>query len=83
MKDFSTDDPMELVGQIFPIESEEEADREMARCITEEYALLGFTAFEVGRLFESPAYAAPHAILGRRGPDFVREVIRGVYGARS
>lgn len=83
MKDFATDDPMELVGRVFPVESEEEADREMARCFTEEYALMGFSAFDVGRLFESPQYAAPHAILRRRGADFVREIIRGVYGAGS
>ena len=83
MKDFAADDPMELIGQMFPVESEEESDREMARCFAEEYALMGFSAVDVGRLFESPVYAAPHAILERRGPDFVREVVRGVYGVGS
>lgn len=83
MKDLSSDDPMELVGHLFPVESEEEADRDMARCFAEEYALMGFSAFDVGRLFESPVYAAPHAILQRRGDRFVREIIQGVYGARS
>ncbi|HLU32136.1 MAG TPA: hypothetical protein VK088_10270 [Acidimicrobiia bacterium] len=79
MKSFEADDPLELIGHAFPVESEEAADREMARCFTEEYALMGFSAFEVGRLFESPAYVAPHAILLRRGPEFIRDVIREVY----
>lgn len=83
MKDLSADDPMELIGQLFPVESEIEADREMARCFAEEYALMGFTAIDVGRLFESPLYAAPHSILARQGPDFVRAIIGRVFGAAS
>lgn len=83
MKAFEDDDPMALVSQVFPVESELEADREMARCFAEEYALMGFTAFEVGLLFESPVYIAPHAILQRRGDDFVRGIIHGVFGGRT
>lgn len=82
MKSFESDDPMALVSQVFPVESEIEADRQMARCFAEEYALMGFTAFEIGRLFESPVYTAPHAILRRRGDDFVRDIIHGVFGDR-
>lgn len=80
MKDFELDDPLELVGHVFPVESEREADATMARCFAEEYALAGFTAMEVGRLFESSLYAAPHGILKRQGADFVREIIGHVYG---
>lgn len=80
MKKLERDDPMELVGMGFPVAVPEETDRDTARCLVEEYALSGFSAFEVGGLFESPQYVLPHAILQRRGSEFVRELILGVYG---
>ena len=80
MKKLERDDPMELVGMGFPVTVPEETDRDTARCLVEEYALTGFSAVEVGALFESPQYVLPHAIFERRGPEFVRELILGVYG---
>lgn len=82
MKAFERDDPLTLISQVFPVESEVEADRDMARCFVEEYALMGFTAVEIGHLFEAPVYAAPHAILRRRGDAFIRDIIHGVFGGR-
>jgi hypothetical protein len=82
MKEFERDDPLELVGIGYPVAVPEETDRETARCLVEEYALSGFSAFEVGALFESPAYALPHAIYKRRGADFVRTLVENVFGSR-
>ncbi len=81
MKDFEHDDPLELMGVAYPAGGIE-SDRELARVLAEEYALAGFSAVEIGRLFESPTYTASHAVLRRRGPDFVREVIGEVFGGR-
>ena len=81
-KPLESDDPMALVGVGFPTSSAVDADKEFATCIVEEFALAGFSAVEVARLFESPVYAASHAVLLRMGPDFVRSVIAGVYGSR-
>ncbi len=82
MKEFERSDPLELVGIGFPVAVPEDTDRETARCLIEEFALNGFTAFEVGALFESPAYGLPHAIYQRRGADFVRTLVEDVYGSR-
>jgi hypothetical protein len=82
MKDLEKDDPLELVGVIDPAGVTEEADRETARCIIEEFAITGFSAHEIGDLFTSPMYGLPHAIYRRRGESFVRELISGVFGVR-
>ena len=82
MKEFERDDPLELVGVGYPVAIPEETDRKTARCLVEEYALSGFTAVEVGFLFESPAYGLPHAIYQRRGADFVRILVEDVFGSR-
>ena len=80
-KELESDDPYFLVGIGFPTSSPGDADEQFARCLAEEFALAGFSAVEVARLFESPVYAASHAVLLRMGPDFVRSVIAGVYGS--
>jgi hypothetical protein len=81
-KPLESDDPFALVGIRFPISSPVDADQQFAACLVEEFAMAGFSATEVARLFESPAYVAPHAVLRRWGPDFVRSAIEGVYGSR-
>ena len=80
MKELEHDDPMELVGVGYPTSITMEIDLTTARCLIEEYALSGFTAYEIGSLFESPSYTLPHAILLRRGKEFVRDLITGVFG---
>jgi hypothetical protein len=82
-KDLESDDPYAHVGIGFPTTSPDDADERFARCMVEEFALAGFSAFEVARLFESPVYAASHAVLLRMGPDFVRSVITGVFGSEK
>jgi hypothetical protein len=80
VKHLEQDDPFELIGTGFPVDDPDSTDRETARCIIEEYALTGFTAVEVFRLFESPMYAHPHGIYRRRGPQFVSALVSEVYG---
>lgn len=80
MKYLEQDDPFELVGTGFPVHDPETTDRETARCIIEEYALTGFTAGEILRLFESPLYGHPHAIYRRRGSRFVSVLLAEVFG---
>ncbi len=82
MKDYEGDDPMELIGFAYPVDMLE-ADRDLTRVLVEEFALAGFSGVEVAGLFESPAYAASHAVLRRQGPDFVRQIIGDVFGVRS
>ena len=82
-KQLEPDDPYALVGVVFAVEEEEELDRQMARTIVEEYALLGMPRQKVWRLFRSPFFRGTHAILERRGEAFVREVIDEVFGPVS
>jgi hypothetical protein len=80
VKHLEQDDPFELVGTGFPVGDPEATDRETARCMIEEYALTGFTAVEIYRLFETPLYAYPHAIYKRRGAQFVSDLVTEVFG---
>jgi hypothetical protein len=81
-KPLESEDPFELIGMRYPIGPGTHADHRFTTCIVEEFALAGFTASEVARLFESEAYVAPHAVLLRRGAGFVREIIERVFGGR-
>ena len=81
MKPVDCGDPFELVGTVYPVGDSEVADRDTARCLIEEYALSGFSAPEIFRLFEAPMYAHSHAIYRRRGADFVWGLIGTVFGS--
>lgn len=74
------DDPYALVGVAFPVAASERVDRQMTRTIVEEYALMGMPRERVWRLFASPFFLGTHAILSRRGEDFVREILDEVFG---
>ena len=52
----------------------------MARCIIEEYALMGMPRDRVMRMFESAGFRGTHNILLRRGRPFVRAIAESVYG---
>ncbi|MGA7272493.1 MAG: hypothetical protein WB239_15585 [Acidimicrobiia bacterium] len=83
MKGLDRDDPFELVGASFEVTDAERADTQAARCLVEEFALSGFSAGEVLRLFESPLYSHSHAIYHRRGAGFVQQLIDQVFGGSS
>lgn len=78
-KRFESGDPFETVA--VAIATAEDTTDEMARTFVEEFALLGFSASRVLSLFRNPFYAGAHMIYERRGEEFVRGLIREVFGA--
>ena len=79
-KEFEDDDPYELVGVRFPVPEGVDADRELARCFVEEFALMGSSPAEVRRLFADPHYTGSYDIAQRRGLQLVEELIAEVFG---
>lgn len=77
-KTVEADDPLEVVAVNYP--SDPEIDRATARCIVEEYALMGFGQSKIRALFTSPHYAAVHRLFLRYGPEFVDMSIASVFG---
>jgi hypothetical protein len=80
-KQVEASDPYEFTAARYPVDDPLEADRDMARCFIEEYALMGFTPGHVLRLFREPIYTGTHDVYRRRGKDFVVELIEGVFGS--
>ena len=79
-KELENDDPYEFVAMRYPVEPGTDADELMARCFIEEYALIGMPRQKAMRLFVSPQFAGTHAILARRGREFVERLADEVYG---
>jgi hypothetical protein len=79
-KSLEPDDPYEFTAMSYPVLDEEEADREMARCFIEEFALMGWSADRVRRLFRSEFFVGTHGILERRGQPFVDEIVAETFG---
>ncbi len=72
-KEPETDDPMELVmHSLVGVDPEV-----MARCLIEEYALLGLDDQEILELFRQPTYQT-HGLYKERGERWVRELIQNV-----
>lgn len=82
-KAFADEDPFEMVVARYPVESGVDADRELVRCIVEEYALIGWPARRIRRLFDSPAYPALRAIRDRREAAFIDEIVGIVFGTEA
>ena len=80
-KEFELDDPMEIVGvaSLPPMTDDEE--REMHRCIVDEYVRMGFGDAAILDLFRNPFYRATHAVWRARGEAYVNELIQGVRAA--
>lgn len=79
-KSLEPDDPYAFMAMSYPVRDEEEADREMARCFIEEFALMGWSADRVRRLFRTEFFVGTHAILERRGQWFVDEIVAETFG---
>jgi hypothetical protein len=79
-KEFEADDPYEFVAMRYTAEDGTDPDEAMARCFIEEYALLGMPRDRIMRMFASPHFAGTHAILQRRGAEFVHAIADHVYG---
>ena len=82
-KHLEEDDPYGFVAVRFPVDAGTDPDETMARCVIEEYALVGMPARRVLQLFQSRFFAGTHAILESRGEAFVQRIIDDVYGAAA
>ncbi len=69
-KEPESDDPMELVMSYLPGDPEV-----MARCVIEEYVLMGLTEEELLNLFRQPIYQL-HRLYQERGEAWVRSLIQ-------
>jgi hypothetical protein len=79
-KEFESDDPYELVGVRYPVPAGVDADRELARCFVEEFAVMGWPRHRVRALFDSPRFEGAHDVLRRRGPELIDAVTAEVFG---
>ncbi|MGZ5306397.1 MAG: hypothetical protein ACXWEG_06665 [Actinomycetota bacterium] len=74
-KSYEPEDPFAFTAMGYPVEDQEEADRAMARCFIEEFALMGWPAERVRRLFRSAFFAGTHGIFERQGGSFVDALV--------
>jgi hypothetical protein len=74
MKEFALEDPMELVGVELP---EGDLDQ-MARCLIEEYLLLGWNERQLMSLFTRPCFRTTHRIYQEKGAPQVEALIQQV-----
>ncbi|HXG51308.1 MAG TPA: hypothetical protein VNN77_07890 [candidate division Zixibacteria bacterium] len=73
-KDVEADDPMELVGVVLPAAAE--TMEEMAYAFAEEFALMGYDADRLLRLFQNPFYAGAHQAYRALGDAAIRGIVR-------
>jgi hypothetical protein len=78
-KEFDPDDPFQPVAIRLATPGYDGTEA-MARCFVEEYALLGWPADRIFKLFASPAFAGSHSVYVERGADYVRGLIAEVLG---
>ena len=78
MKEFEDEDPMELVGVALP-DPEGEMLTHMARCLVEEYFMMGYGAEEILGLFQNPFYRVPYEIYRQKGEDYLKDIIEEVF----
>ena len=78
-KDIESDDPYEFVAMRYTAEPGTDPDEAMARCFIEEYALMGMPRKHIMRMFESARFSGTHAILERRGAEFIRAISDDIY----
>jgi len=55
----------------------------MARAFVEEFALMGWPAEHILRLFATPSFAGAHVVYRERGADYVHALIDDVFGPRE
>jgi len=79
-KELDADDPYEIVGFRYPVADGPEADRVLARCFVEEYALMGWSPSQIRELFTTSKYAGAFEIAARRGMELVDAVIAETFG---
>lgn len=75
MKPLDPEDPMALVAVGMERGPDDLALTEMAWCLVEEYARMGWSGERILRLFRNPFYRGAHRILCLKGEEFVRDLI--------
>ncbi|MBI1870314.1 MAG: hypothetical protein HYS07_03870 [Chlamydiae bacterium] len=74
-KELDPEDPMEMVGVEFSLQSEAEV-RDMALCYAEEFARDGWNEEKLLAMFRNPFYLGPHLVWRQKGDSFVLSVIQ-------
>lgn len=80
MKHLEDDDPMEPIAMQLPCPPGFDATGVMARCLVEEYAMMGFDRERLLAMFKNPFYQALYSVTQRRGDPYVQAVLDGVFG---
>jgi hypothetical protein len=78
-KEFEIEDPFEPVAVVLSTPGFDGLEA-MARCFVEEFAMMGWPPQRIFKLFTVEDYAASHAVLLDRGPEYVRDLIVDVMG---
>jgi hypothetical protein len=78
-KEFEPEDPLEPVAVALDTPGHDGMDA-MARCFVEEFAMMGWPPGRIFRLFTIPEYAASYSVYQERGEQYVRSIIRSVFG---
>jgi hypothetical protein len=73
------DDPYAPVFVALPSPPGFDAMGEMARCMVEEYAMMGFSAPLLLKMFKNPYYQALHRVYQARGEGYVSELLERVF----
>ncbi len=72
--EFDHEDPMELISMPMP-EADSEMEREMARCLAEEFIRMGNTDEEILAMFRNPFYSVTHGVYRSQGEEAVKDAI--------
>ncbi|MBI3126946.1 MAG: hypothetical protein HYZ11_05010 [Candidatus Tectomicrobia bacterium] len=72
--EFEFEDPMELVSIPMP-GAAAEIEREMAKCLAEEYLRMGHTPEEILAMFRDPFYSVLHNLCRAMGEDEIRKIV--------
>ena len=75
--EFDHQDPMQLVSCPMPAGGVEQ-EREMARCLAEEYIRMGVSEEELLSMFADPFYSIVHGVYRSLGEEAIREIISEV-----
>ncbi|HJM44134.1 MAG: hypothetical protein QGF68_06100 [Nitrospinota bacterium] len=73
-KEFEHDDPMELVSFALP-QGGEEMEREMARCLADEFTRMGVSEEDLLIMFRNPFYSVLNGVYQSLGEAVVVDLI--------
>ena len=75
--EFDFDDPLELNGAVFL--THEDTTDVMCECFIEEFMRMGHSPNQILALFRNPQYLGMNMVLQKRGEQFIRDSIAGVF----